>query len=121
MDAPAPDAIDRRTIAVVSPFLDKKHGTELSISELVERLSGEYGYDVHVYSQSIQDVSNIKPWIGSKNGNGASNETGSLVWHKVPQLPGPHLINFLWWIGANHLCRWWDRAVRGFHPDLVFS
>jgi glycosyltransferase involved in cell wall biosynthesis len=121
-------------IAVVSPFLDKKHGTELSISELVERLSRDYGYEVHVYSQSVEDVARVElaserervATSGAVNAvaQGAvrtSPDAGRIIWHKVWRMPGPHLMNFLWWLAANHVCRWWDRRVGGLKPDLVFS
>ena len=47
---------DKRCIAVVSPFLDKRHGTERCVAEQVERLAQEYGYEVHVYSQRVEDM-----------------------------------------------------------------
>ena len=43
-------------IAVVSPFLDKKHGTERCVLEQVERLAREQDYEIHIYSQRVEDV-----------------------------------------------------------------
>lgn len=121
-------------IAVVSPFLDKKHGTELSIAELVERLARDYGYEVHIYSQSVEDVAQVecanrRPGTRKKGGKNdavtGSDEIppgqGMVIWHKVPRVPGPHLVNFLWWFAANHVWRWWDRRMRGVRYNLVFT
>jgi glycosyltransferase involved in cell wall biosynthesis len=51
----------------------------------------------------------------------ANGQTGSLVWHRVPTLPGPHLFKFLFWIVANTAMRWWHRLAHGLRFDLVFS
>lgn len=92
----------RPRIAVVSPFLDKRHGTERCTCEQVERLAGEFEF--HLYSQRVEDV-----------------DLSRVVWHRVPDVPGPHLVKYLWWFLANHLWRWWDRWVRGRRYELVFS
>ena len=89
-------------LAVVSPFIDKRHGTERRIAEWTSRLSGEF--DVHVYSQRVEDL-----------------DLTRLTWHRIPKIPGPHLVNFLWWLAANHLWRWRDRRFRGIIHDLVFT
>ena len=89
-------------LAVVSPFIDKRHGTERRIAEWTSRLSGEF--DVHVYSQRVEDL-----------------DLTRLTWHRIPKIPGPHLLNFLWWLAANHLWRWRDRRFRGIAHDLVFT
>ena len=89
-------------IAVVSPFIDKRHGTERRIAEWISRLPPEY--EIHIYSQRVEDV-----------------DLARMRWHKIPRLPGPHLLNFLWWLAANHLWRWWDAGVRGLRPDLVYT
>jgi len=36
-------------------------------------------------------------------------------------MQGPHLVRYVWWFLANHLCRWWDRWVRGLRCDLTYS
>ena len=89
-------------LAVVSPFIDKRHGTERWIAEWTSRLSGEF--DIHVYSQRVEDL-----------------DLTRLTWHRIPKIPGPHLVNFLWWLAANHLWRWRDRRFRGITHDLVFT
>src|SRR5579862_1638569 len=89
-------------IAVVSPFLDKRHGTERSVAECIDRLSGEY--EIHVYSNRVEDL-----------------DLTQIVWHRIPALPGPHLTAYLWWFLANHLWRLRDRQFRGLIPEVVFS
>jgi glycosyltransferase involved in cell wall biosynthesis len=89
-------------IAVVSPFLDKRHGTERCVAEQVERLARDY--ELHIYSNRVDDV-----------------DTAEIVWHRVPSLPGPHLFAYCWWFLANQLWRWWDRRVRGLKYDLIYT
>ena len=89
-------------LAIVSPFIDKRHGTERRVAEWTQRLTDDF--DVHVYSQRVEDLDLTK-----------------FTWHRIPKLPGPHLTNFIWWLAANHLWRWWDRRFRGIRHDLVFT
>lgn len=96
------EAHRKAQLAIVSPFLEKSHGTERIIVEWITQLAGEF--EIHIYSQSVKDV-----------------DLSSIVWHRIPALPGPHLLNFLWWFAANHLWRFWDRRFRGLGPDIVFS
>jgi UDP-glucose:(heptosyl)LPS alpha-1,3-glucosyltransferase len=92
-------------IAVVSPFIDKRHGTERCLAEEVERLARDYEYDVHLYSQRVEDLP----------------LEARITWHKVPDIPGPHLAKYVWWFVANHLWRWWDGWVGHLRFDLVYS
>jgi len=94
--------VSRRRIAVVSPFIDKRHGTERRVVECLSRLADEYEF--HIYSNRIDDV-----------------DFGRIVWHRIPALPGPHLLGYLWWFTANHIWRWRDRRFRGLVPDVVYS
>jgi glycosyltransferase involved in cell wall biosynthesis len=89
-------------VAIVSPFIDKRHGTERRIAEWVSRLPQEY--EIHIYSQRVEDL-----------------DLTRMRWHRIPRIPGPHLINFLWWFAANHVWRWWDSRVRGLHHDIVYT
>src|SRR5271156_4928849 len=89
-------------IAVVSPFLDKRHGTERCVAEQIERLAQDY--EIHVYSASIQDV-----------------DLSKITWHHIPRLPGPHLVSYIWFFMANRVRRWWDGLFRKLDFDLVFS
>jgi glycosyltransferase involved in cell wall biosynthesis len=89
-------------IAVLSPFIDKRYGTERLIAEWISRLPPDY--EIHIYSQLVRDL-----------------DLNRMKWHRIPTLPGPHLINFLWWFGANHVCRWWDAHVHGLRYDIVYT
>lgn len=89
-------------IAIVSPFIDKRHGTERRIAEWVSRLPQEY--EIHIYSQRVEDI-----------------DLTRMKWHRIPRIPGPHLVNFLWWFAANHLWRWWDARFRGLRHDIVYT
>ena len=89
-------------VAVISPFLDKRHGTERRVVEWVSRLTDNF--EIHVYSQHIEDL-----------------DLSKVTWHRIPKLPGPHILNFVWWMTANHVWRIWARYVHGLRHDLVFS
>src|SRR5436190_19493283 len=43
-------------LAVVSPFVDRRHGTERSLAELLERLARIYHCEIHLYSQRVDDL-----------------------------------------------------------------
>jgi glycosyltransferase involved in cell wall biosynthesis len=92
----------RERIAVVSPFIDKRHGTERCIAEQVERLARSY--EIHVYSNRVEDV-----------------DLKRIVCHRVPRLPGPLLTAYCWWVIANHFSRWWDACFRKLAPVMVYS
>jgi glycosyltransferase involved in cell wall biosynthesis len=92
----------RPILAVVSPFIDKYHGTERQVAEWISQLLDDF--EVHIYSQRVEDMDLTKS-----------------RWHRIPKLPGPHLLNFAWWFVANHLWRWWDRTFRGIAHDLVYT
>ena len=96
------ELLHRPRLAVVSPFLDKRHGTERRVVEWITQLAG--AYEIHIYSQHLEDL-----------------DLSKFVWHRIPKVPGPHLFNFIWWIVANRLWRGWDRRFRSLRHDLVFS
>lgn len=89
-------------VAVVSPFLNKGHGTERIVIEWISRLCSDF--DFHLYSQQVQDL-----------------DLSQMSWHRIPKLRGPHLFNYLWWFAANHLLRAWHRRFCGLAYDVVFS
>jgi glycosyltransferase involved in cell wall biosynthesis len=89
-------------LAVVSPFLDKGYGTERIIIEWIAQLADKF--EIHIYSQQVKDI-----------------DPATISWHRIPKLPGPHLLNFLWWFAANYIWRAWDRRFRGLQHDIVFS
>jgi glycosyltransferase involved in cell wall biosynthesis len=103
-------------LAVVSPFLDRRHGTELCIVEQIERLASQFDWEIHLYSQRVEDVNHV---IESSGTPGAS--VGSILWHKVSKIRGPHIVQFLWWFAANQLRRWRDRRSAERGHDLTYS
>ena len=86
---------------MVSPFIDKRHGTERRVAECISRLAADF--EIHVYSQRVEDV-----------------PLDQIVWHRIPAMPGPHLLGYLWWFLANRLWRWRD-ARRGLRFDVIYS
>ncbi len=94
--------LGKARIAVVSPFVDKRHGTERRVANLVERLKKDY--EIHLFSSRVEDV-----------------DLDGVVWHRVPEIPGPHLAKYLFWFGANHICRWLAERHSGKEFDLVYS
>ncbi len=100
---------DKLRIAVVSPFLDRRHGTERCILEQIERLARDPDWEVHLYAQHVEDL------------QAGQSGTGPIVWHRVPQIRGPHLLQFLWWLLANRFARWRDAKFGGLRFDLVYS
>jgi glycosyltransferase involved in cell wall biosynthesis len=102
-------------LAVVSPFVDRRHGTERALAETLERLARDPACEIHLYAQRIEDLS----LAGSNAAH--SPEAGRILWHKVPSLPGPHLFQFLAWFFLNGFQRWWDSSFRGVSFDLVLS
>jgi glycosyltransferase involved in cell wall biosynthesis len=101
-------------LAVVSPFVDRRHGTERAIAELVERLARDYHCEIHLYSQRIEGLA-----LGQSSS--PSGQQGGITWHKVPTIPGPHILQFLFWLFLNAFSRRRDRAIRGVLFDLVLS
>lgn len=89
-------------VAFISPFLDKRHGTERCVAEQVERLSQKY--EIHLYSTHVEDI-----------------DRSGFIWHRIPALPGPHLLGYCWWFLANQVVRWWDSNFRGLRYDLNYT
>ena len=102
-------------LAVVSPFVDRRHGTERALAELLERLTRTEHCEIHLYAQRVEDLALDQPGVPRAQASGA------IFWHKVPAIPGPHLLKFVFWLFLNSLCRAWDRRVNGLHFDLVLS
>src|SRR5579872_1646729 len=92
----------RPRLAVVSPFVDKRHGTERPVAEWLNRAAEVF--EIHVYSQKVEDLDLCR-----------------ITLHRIPKVPGPHLFNYLWWFIANHLWRAWGKRFRGVRPDLVYT
>jgi UDP-glucose:(heptosyl)LPS alpha-1,3-glucosyltransferase len=102
-------------LAVVSPFVDRRHGTERALAELLERLAHKEHCEIHLYSQRVEGLAltQVSP--------PKANQSGAIIWHRVPSLPGPQLLQFLAWLFLNSIHRVWDRSANGLHFDLVLS
>jgi glycosyltransferase involved in cell wall biosynthesis len=105
-------------LAVVSPFVDRRHGTERALAELLERLARDYGCEIHLYAQRVEDLQVRKPQSAQ---SAASTNSGCIFWHKVPSVPGPHVLQFLAWMFLNGFLRWWQTTFRSASYDLVLS
>jgi glycosyltransferase involved in cell wall biosynthesis len=103
-------------LAVVSPFLDRQHGTESCVIEQIERLSSEQGWEIHLYSQRVEDVRGLGTVSDSHE-----RIPSSIIWHKVSGIPGPHLFQYLWWYLANQRTRRRDRHSGAVRADLTYS
>jgi len=97
-----PESPLRPQVAIVSPFVDKRHGTELCLAEQIEHLATTF--DIHLYSERVEDI-----------------DVSGITWHRVRLPPGPHLFRYVWWLFANHFIRWRDRKFRGVVPEAIYS
>ena len=102
-------------IAVVSPFVDRQHGTERALAELLERLARDYDCEIYLYAQRAEDIALDDPQVSR------GLPSGTIFWRKVPSVPGPYLFQFFSWLVLNRFYRFWDRGVRGIRFDAVFS
>jgi glycosyltransferase involved in cell wall biosynthesis len=102
-------------IAVVSPFVDRRHGTERALAELLERLSGKYGCEIHLFAQRVENLSVRRP------GSSRRPKANVIFWHKVPRCFGPHALQFICWILFNTLIRFRLRMFSGYDFALVLS
>ena len=118
VDLPARSHAEPRNnlrLAVVSPFLDRQHGTERALSEVLERLACSYPCEVHLFAQQVTGLE-----VSSPDGRDLS-PLSRIIWHRVAALPGPHLLQFLVWFFRNRSAR--QKATRrsGLPFDLVLS
>jgi glycosyltransferase involved in cell wall biosynthesis len=102
-------------LAVVSPFLDRTHGTERALSEVLVRLARNYPCEIHLFAQKVSDLATIPPQENSRGNR------GDIVWYAIKPTGGPHLVQFLVWYFRNRQVR--RELVRhsGRPFDLVFS
>jgi glycosyltransferase involved in cell wall biosynthesis len=103
-------------LAVVTPFIDRHHGTESCVSEQLERFASQFGWEIHLYSQRVDEIQTSAPPAAALESTG-----GKIIWHKVSDIPGPHLLKYLWWFVANHVRRWRDRQLGKTKIDLTYS
>lgn len=102
-------------IAVISPFVDRRHGTERAVAELIERLAAKYGDEVDLYAQSVADVRNLRR-LGEAAGPGEK-----IRWHRVGKFPGPLLFGFRGWLWLNRRARQREIQRSGKRPEVIFS
>src|SRR5947207_116450 len=102
-------------IAVISPFVDRRHGTERAVAELIERLAAKYGDEVDLFAQHVADLQHVH--AGGKTA-GAGRE---ILWHRVGQFPGPLLSGFRGWLWLNQRARKREARHSGKKPDVIFS
>jgi glycosyltransferase involved in cell wall biosynthesis len=102
-------------IAVVSPFVDRRHGTERALAELLERLAGKYGCEIHLFAQRVENLSVRRP------GSSRRPKANVIYWHRVPPCFGPHALQFVCWILFNTLIRFRLRMFSGYDFALVLS
>lgn len=102
-------------LAVVSPFLDRRHGTERALAELLERLARDYHCEIHLFAQRVEDLP-VTRWHA-----GHPAENGVIYWHPVPVVGGPLLFNFVAWYLLNRLSRWAFAVFRRCQFDVVLS
>jgi glycosyltransferase involved in cell wall biosynthesis len=103
-------------LAVVSPFLDRQHGTELCVIEQIERLAGKELWSIELYAQKVSQLSGVHPASAVPADN-----PGTIRWHQVSAIPGPHLLKYVWWFFANYWQRRRDQRSGDVRPDLVYS
>jgi glycosyltransferase involved in cell wall biosynthesis len=91
---------DVPTIAVITPFLDKSHGSERCLAEQLERIARHYRVRVYTERAAGLDLS-----------------SGNISLRRVPGIPGPHLVKFVWFFLINHVIRAYDTALcRAWYP-----
>ena len=105
-------------LAVVSPFLDRRHGTERCVVEQIERLARFHDWQIHVYCQRIEQLDCFRE-DGEVRTPG--KDLPGIFWHKIREFPGPHLFQYLCWFAANYYRRWRDFRSGNFRPDIVYS
>jgi UDP-glucose:(heptosyl)LPS alpha-1,3-glucosyltransferase len=102
-------------IAVISPFVDRQHGTERAVAELLDRLSTQHRDTIDLYAQKVSDLD------CNTDSAAGTNDSGKIICHRVNSLPAPHLIQFLGWLFLNHWTRWRHKHASHTIPEVVFS
>jgi glycosyltransferase involved in cell wall biosynthesis len=104
-------------LGVISPFLDRKHGTERCIIEQLEHFATGGGTPVHIYAQRVEDL----PGVVRYPSVGKAPEQTPLLWHRVASIPGPHLAQYIFWFFSNSICRRRDAKRRDLKCNLIYS
>ena len=98
-------------VAVISPSVDRQHGTERAVAELVERMVAQHKDYVDLYAQHVSD---LNPALLTDNTGVGS---GRITWHRINIFFGPHLMQFLGWLFLN----WRARRRNQRSSDVIFS
>jgi glycosyltransferase involved in cell wall biosynthesis len=88
----------------------------MCIVEQIERFVRQNDWSIDLYSQHVSQVAGVQAYS-----EGAQNSSSAIHWHKVSDIPGPHLLKFIWWFFANHWQRRRDRRMGRVRPDLVYT
>jgi phosphatidylinositol alpha-1,6-mannosyltransferase len=91
----------RYDVWVLTPELHREGGTELSIAEQIGRWRTRFNLRTYTMRVRGEDLSHV-------------------AGRRLPWLPAPHLLRYLWWLAANQTVRRWDRLRLGL-PDAVYS
>jgi glycosyltransferase involved in cell wall biosynthesis len=89
-------------ITVVSPFIDKQHGTERCLVEQLERLAPDF--EIELFSGRVKDL-----------------DLSSIHWHRVPTLRAPQILAFPWWFVANSVARRLARDKNRGTSEILYS
>lgn len=79
--------------------MDRQHGTERALAELIERLARNYRCEVHLFAQRVEGVA-VEKYEGAR-----ARKDGAVYWHRIPRVPGPHIFQFLAWFQLNRVWR----------------
>lgn len=104
-------------LVVISPFLDRKHGTERCIIEQLEHFATGGRTPIHIYAQRVEDLSGVVRYPSFEK----ALEQTPLFWHRVPSIPGPHLAQYIFWFFSNSICRRRDAKRQDLKCDLIYS
>ncbi len=92
----------RPRLAVVTPFVDRRHGTERCLAEQIDRLKTRF--EVHLFARRVLDL-----------------DLQDVIWHRIPGPARPHLFAFLWWYMANRYAQRHYQRRTGEKFNLVYS
>ncbi len=85
-------------IAYVIIDCNRREGTARAVVEVAERMARTYGHEVHLYSQTADEV-----------------DFNLVTWHRVPALRRPHVANFVSFFGLA------TRVLSNASFDIIHS
>ena len=86
----------------------------MCVAEQMERFVRQNGWNIELYAQQVSHLDRV-------SSEDLRDSSVGIRWHRIPDIPGPHLLKFAWWFIANHWRRWRDRAAGRVRPDLVYT